>query len=61
MNINKIYKINNTNLYDFSKLNQSKRYIKVESLFCSSPRKAINQAKKILNDKKAKIEVINID
>ena len=42
-------------IYYFDKLDQSKNYIRVDSLFLSSDRKAVNRARKILNDPKAVI------
>ena len=44
--------------YDFSKLNQSANYIQIHSLNCGTERKAINRARKIINDKKAIITII---
>tara|TARA_R110000823_G_scaffold263354_1_gene383779 strand:- start:225 stop:404 length:180 start_codon:yes stop_codon:yes gene_type:complete len=41
--------------YDFSKLDQSQRYIKINALNCTTERKAINRARKILNNKQAQI------
>ena len=41
--------------YDFSELDQKGNYMKVGSLLISSDRKAINRARKILNEPKANI------
>jgi len=43
--------------FDFSKLNQSNNYIIVNALKCGTERKAINRARKIINNKKAIIIV----
>ena len=43
--------------YDFSRLDQSKNYIKVHSLNCGEDKTATKQAKNILNNKKAKITI----
>jgi len=47
----------NNGWYDFSKLNQSNNYIKIEALNCGTDRKAINRARKIINNKKAIITI----
>jgi len=44
--------------YSFSDLNQSKNYIKIDSLRCGTDRKAINQAKRILKDKHANVVIL---
>ena len=44
--------------YSFSDLNQSKNYIKIDSLRCETDRKAINQAKRILKDKHANVVIL---
>lgn len=41
--------------YDFTKLDQSNNYIKIDALNCQTDRKAINRARKIIKDKKAQI------
>ena len=43
--------------YDFSKLNQSNNYIKIDALNCGTDKKAINRARKIINNKKAIITI----
>jgi hypothetical protein len=43
--------------YDFASLPQGGRYIKIHALHCGTDRKAINQARKILRDRKAKIVI----
>ena len=43
--------------YDFSSLPQDHSYIKVHALKCKTDRKAINTARKIIGDKKAKITI----
>jgi 1,2-phenylacetyl-CoA epoxidase PaaB subunit len=43
--------------YDFTKLDQSKNYIKVNSLNCGTNKKAIKQARNILHNKKANITI----
>lgn len=53
---NKIVRLGN-GWYGFKKLNQSQMYIKINALKCSSDRKAINQARMILRDKKAIVEI----
>ena len=55
--LNTIININNSGWYDFTKLDQTHRYIKVNSLKGSTDRKAINRAKTIIGDKRAKIVV----
>jgi hypothetical protein len=47
----------NNGWYDFSKLNQSNNYIKIDALNCGTDRKAINRARKIINNKKAIITI----
>jgi len=47
----------NNGWYDFSKLNQSDNYIKIDALNCGTDRKAINKARKIINNKKAIITI----
>jgi len=47
----------NNGWYDFSKLNQSNNYIKIDALNCGTDRKAINKARKIINNKKAIITI----
>ena len=47
----------NNGWYDFSKLNQSDNYIKIDALNCETDRKAINRARKIINNKKAIITI----
>jgi hypothetical protein len=47
----------NNGWYDFSKLNQSNNYIKIDALNCETDRKAINRARKIINNKKAIITI----
>ena len=47
----------NNGWYDFTKLNQSNNYIKIDALNCGTDRKAINKARKIINDKKAIITI----
>ena len=47
----------NNGWYDFTKLNQSNNYIKIDALNCETDRKAINRARKIINDKKAIITI----
>ena len=44
--------------YNFEKLDQTKRYIKIANLRCGTDRKAINRARKIIGDPKAAI-IIN--
>ena len=44
--------------YSFSDLNQSKNYIKIDSLRCGTDRKAINQAKRILKNKHANVVIL---
>ena len=41
--------------YDFTKLDQSNNYIKISALNCMTDKKAIKQARNILNNKKAQI------
>ena len=41
--------------YDFTKLDQSNNYIKISALNCMSDKKAIKQARNILNNKQAQI------
>jgi len=48
----------NNGWYDFSKLNQSANYIQIHFLNCGTDRKAINKARKIINDKKAIVTII---
>tara|TARA_R100001015_G_C4541695_1_gene105543 strand:- start:26 stop:202 length:177 start_codon:yes stop_codon:yes gene_type:complete len=43
--------------YDFSKLNQSNNYIKINALNCGTDKKAINRGRKIINNKKAIITI----
>ena len=47
----------NNGWYDFSKLNQSDNYIKIDALNCGTDKKAINRARKIINNKKAIITI----
>ena len=47
----------NNGWYDFSKLNQSNNYIKIDALNCGTDKKAINRARKIINNKKAIITI----
>lgn len=47
----------NNGWYDFSKLDQSNNYIKIDALNCQTDRKAINRARKIIKDKKAIITI----
>ena len=47
----------NNGWYDFSKLNQSNNYIKIDALNCETDRKAINRARKIINNKQAIITI----
>ena len=47
----------NNGWYDFSKLNQSNNYIKIDALNCGTDRKAINRARKIIYNKKAIITI----
>lgn len=42
--------------YDFSKLPQENRYIKINALNCGTDRKAINTAKKICPDETFEIK-----
>ena len=46
--------------YNFEKISQENNYIKVHNLRCNTDRKAINQAKKIIGDKKANVKIIRI-
>jgi len=41
--------------YDFTKLDQSNNYIKISALNCMTDKKAIKQARNILNNKQAQI------
>lgn len=43
--------------YNFDKIDQSKAYIKIRNLRCGSDTAAINQARRILKDKDAEIEI----
>ena len=43
--------------YYFGDLNQEHRYIKIQNLVCSTDRKAINKARKIIGNKKAMIKI----
>tara|TARA_Y100001937_G_scaffold38336_1_gene54539 strand:+ start:620 stop:802 length:183 start_codon:yes stop_codon:yes gene_type:complete len=43
--------------YSFNQLPQDKNYIKIGALRCLTDRKAINQARKILGNKKAIIKI----
>ena len=45
--------------YSFTELDQSQNYIKIEALNCGTDRKAIKQARRIVGDPKAEIEVVN--
>ena len=45
----------NNGWYDFSKLDQSNNYIKISALNCMTDKKAIKQARNILNNKQAQI------
>lgn len=45
--------------YNFQDIPQS-GYIKVHNIRCSTDRKAINLAKRLIGDKSAKIEVIKV-
>ena len=47
----------NNGWYDFTKLNQSNNYIKIDALNCGTDKKAINKARKIINNKKAIITI----
>ena len=44
--------------YNFETMPQENRYIKIANLRCGTDRKAINQARKILGDKKVAIKII---
>lgn len=52
-----VYKLKLNGWYDFSAIPQHNNYIKVHGLNCGTDRKAINQAKRILGDKKAVISI----
>jgi len=43
--------------YDFTKLDQSNNYFKISALNCMTDKKAINRARKIINNKKAIITI----
>tara|TARA_B000000532_G_scaffold35169_1_gene24683 strand:+ start:3888 stop:4067 length:180 start_codon:yes stop_codon:yes gene_type:complete len=43
--------------YSFNELPQEGNYIKIDALRCSTDRKAINRARKILGNKKAIIKI----
>jgi hypothetical protein len=47
----------NGDMYNFESIPQGHRYIKIGTLFCGTDRKAINQARKIIGDPKAKVIV----
>ena len=44
--------------YSFGELPQGENYIKIDALRCSTDRKAINRARKILGNKKAIIKIM---
>ncbi len=46
--------------YNFEALDQSKSYIKICNLNCGTDRKAINQARKMIGEVTAEIEVVSI-
>ena len=44
--------------YNFEQIPQGHRYIKISNLYCLTDKKAINQARKIIGDKEALIEIV---